>query len=119
MIRILITGSRKWSNKEALYAALKAHTEHLDPSHVTIVHGDCPTGADALADKYAREQGFHVEKYPADWSKGRSAGPMRNKLMVSKGADVCLAFPLGSSPGTRGCMRFANEAGIVTKVFPG
>jgi hypothetical protein len=32
--------------------------------------------------------------------------------MVSLGADVCLAFPLGASPGTRGCMNIAERAGI-------
>ena len=32
--------------------------------------------------------------------------------MVDLGADVCLAFPLGESRGTRDCMRRASEAGI-------
>jgi hypothetical protein len=32
--------------------------------------------------------------------------------MVAAGADLCLAFPIGASPGTRSCMRLAAAAGI-------
>jgi hypothetical protein len=32
--------------------------------------------------------------------------------MVSLGATLCIAFPLGASEGTRGCMRLAEAAGI-------
>lgn len=43
------------------------------------------------------------------------AGPRRNKAMVDSGADLCLAFPLGRSSGTRGCMRLAAAVGIPVK----
>ena len=32
--------------------------------------------------------------------------------MVNAGADLCLAFPLGESRGTRDCVRRADAAGI-------
>lgn len=118
-MRILITGSRNWDSPGTIQKAIEEQTRGLEPHVVTLVHGDCPTGADALADEYARAQGFHVEKYPADWTQGRKAGPLRNKKMVDLGADICLAFPKGKSAGTRGCMKLALEAGINTKVFPG
>ena len=112
MKRILITGSRSWRDKSIIHSAINKHTDGLNPENVTIVHGDCPTGADRIADEYAREQGFNVESHPADWSQGRKAGPLRNKKMITLGADICLGFPSGDSRGTRGCLRMAHEAGI-------
>jgi hypothetical protein len=57
------------------------------------------------------------EPYPADWSFGKSGGPVRNQKMVDAGADVCLAFPLPDSTGTVDCMERARIAGIPTLVF--
>jgi hypothetical protein len=61
--------------------------------------------------------GFTAEPHPADWAQhGKAAGMIRNREMVALGADVVLAFPLGRSPGTRGCIRTAEEAGLTVKV---
>ena len=58
-----------------------------------------------------------MEGHPAEWRGGRLCGPERNAHMVSLGADLCLAFPLPSSRGTRNCMRLAREAGIPVYVY--
>src|SRR5213075_534252 len=43
----------------------------------------------------------------------RSAGHRRNARMIQRRAYVgCVAFPLGLSAGTRGCMVAAADAGI-------
>ena len=123
-LRILVTGSRSWTDKRAVADGLTAvigecgaHLIHGDPPaldwhRVTVVHGDA-AGADRIADRIARAWGMTVEAHPADWSRhGRSAGHQRNAEMVRLGADVCLAFPLGESRGTRGCMQLAEKAGI-------
>lgn len=94
--RILVTGSRGWTDEEqinrALYDAWAEH--HGIPGDIVLVHGGCPTGADAIADRQwrARSGGEPVEVHPADWSQGRSAGFQRNAAMVDLGADLCLAF---------------------------
>lgn len=41
----------------------------------------------------------------------------RNAEMVNLGADVMLAFPLGQSAGTGGCMRLAEAGGIPVRVY--
>ena len=70
-------------------------------------------GADYLAESVAHELGWEVEQFPADWDTyGRAAGPIRNAVMVEKGADVCLAFPMTGSRGAIDCMRRAKVAGI-------
>jgi hypothetical protein len=111
-----VTGSRDWADFAAIARALNAELEQ-SPNGLTVVHGDCPNGADRIADlwasTYPRRAVVTVERYPADWKKhGKPAGFIRNQQMVNRGADVCLAFPLGESRGTRHCMAAATKAGI-------
>lgn len=117
MRRILITGSRDWTDETAVHTLILAEAFNLPPGEVVVIHGDCTTGADVIADAFARKQGYTVEAYPADWSQGRKAGPLRNQHMVDLGADICLAFPLPGSRGTLGCMKMAHRAGISLRVW--
>ncbi len=112
--KILITGSRDWSDINAIYWAVKFYRDSVIPP-VTIMHGACPTGADQIADRVASQLGLDVERYPADWSQGKQAGPERNQLMVDLKPDIVLGFPLGESRGTRDCMRRATAAGITVR----
>lgn len=114
-MRILITGSRDWTDRGVIANALRQAGQDagLHPQEVTIVHGACPTGADRIADELAHEYGCRRELHPADWAThGKAASPIRNAHMVSLGADICLDFPLRVSRGTRNCIRLAREAGI-------
>ncbi len=121
-MRILVTGSRDWSDFHRLQGVLKglAATEE-----VTLVHGDCPTGANHLAAEWAEKVGWNVEAHPAPWKElGKRAGFQRNKHMVDLGADICVAFlmpcrkpehtdqPPHPSHGTDHCKNLAKQAGI-------
>jgi hypothetical protein len=120
-LRILITGSRDWIDRDAIRAALvqAGRTAGVHPQGTTVVHGGA-RGADRIAGEIAREFGCTVEIHPADWDGlGKAAGHRRNAEMVNAGADVCLAFPLGESRGTRGCMQLAEAAGIPVVVHEG
>jgi len=131
-MRILVTGSRDWTDEYAISTAIhEAWVGAGFPAQVTIVHGACPTGADAIATRVATRAGFAVEKHPANWSAGRAGGPARNKAMVELGADITLAFigPCTSprckvrtahnSHGATGCAKLAEAAGIPTnRTYP-
>lgn len=116
MRRVLVTGSRKWRDRKTLYEVLGK--ELVKNGNFILVHGACPTGADDMADQWALwsmlypGMDIRVEKYPADWSKGKSAGPLRNQQMVDLGADICYAFPTDDSKGTLDCIRRARVAKI-------
>jgi Ni,Fe-hydrogenase III small subunit len=116
--RILITGSRTWTDKDAIKQALKKAWRELgsDPGCV-LVSGNCPKGADLIAETIWRQAGMKVELHPADWKIGRAAGPVRNKLMVDLGADLCLAFVKDGSKGAAGCAKLAENAGIRVILF--
>ena len=112
MTRVLITGSRGWEDRLTIARAMLDAADGVT-DEIVIVHGLCPTGADEIADDFAEFMNWKIEAYPADWNKhGRAAGPIRNQQMVDLGADICLAFPLGESRGTRHCMQAAEKAGI-------
>jgi SLOG family YspA-like protein len=102
-----------------------------DGREIVIVHGACPTGADAIADRIARFHGHTVEDHPAERGGRRwpSAGPLRNAEMAAAGADVCLGFVMPcsrpwcaesqphDSHGASGCLELALGAGITSRVF--
>lgn len=120
-MRILVTGSRTWRDYALLSAAIVTNVfEHADDKpapigNVTIVHGACPRGADALADKFAKHSHCTVERHPADWDTyGRGAGFRRNAEMVNLGADLCLAFIKDDSRGASHTADLAEKAGIKT-----
>lgn len=132
-MRILVTGSRDWTDWRTLNLAL-IETAKSDRD-VTLVHG-CARGTDSLAAAAARKLGWQVEDHPADWNApcrascgprdhrrpGRggveycpAAGDYRNQAMVDQGADVCLAFFVHGSlnKGTTDCATRAKKAGIL------
>lgn len=112
--RILVTGSRAWTDYNTLSKSLAIEVTNAMRSglDVVVVHGDCPTGADAMAQRFCEENDIETERHPADWSVGKKAGPLRNQHMVDLGADICLAYPIAGSRGTLHCMKAAKTAGI-------
>jgi hypothetical protein len=115
--RILVTGSRDWDDEEELRLALiKAAVPHL-PS-VMVVHGACPTGADAMAAEWAANYGLRAEAHPADWDQfGKAAGFRRNAEMVQAGAAICLAFIRNGSKGATHTADLAGNAGILVRRY--
>lgn len=80
-----------------------------------IVSGGC-RGADSLGERYAAENGFETEIYPADWEKyGRAAGPKRNKK-IAEISDYIICFWDGKSRGTKSLLSFAEKAGKPVKI---
>lgn len=116
-MRILVTGSRDWTDKVTVAQAIReAWLVAGRPYGVVVVHGGA-RGADYIAGVYAKRLGFSVEVHEADWSFGKSAGYIRNKEMVNAGADICLAFIKNESKGATMCAELAEKAGIPTHIW--
>ncbi|GHH63721.1 hypothetical protein GCM10017673_05130 [Streptosporangium violaceochromogenes] len=109
--RVLVTGSRTWTDTATIHAAL---ADQFGDGTAILVTGACPRGADTIAEHLWTTWGGVVERHPADWGGplGKSAGPVRNAEMVVLGAAVCLAFIRDASPGATHTARLAETAGI-------
>jgi hypothetical protein len=120
LLKILVTGSRDWTDPrtielEVFRALYEWKTPHRE---AVLIHGACPTGADALADDYARTTGMHIIRRPADWDRyGKHAGFLRNVELVDLGPDICLAFIRSKSRGASMTANLAEKAGIETRRF--
>lgn len=115
-MRILVCGDRNWSNKEAIRRELEKF-----PKGTTIIHG-AARGADTLGGIVAKELGFEIEEYPADWNKyGKMAGSIRNRQMLDANPDLVLAFhhALSQSKGTKDMVQISREAGVEVRVITG
>ena len=109
--KIVIAGCRDYNNYEEakLYIDF-CLSDILKENNIVIVSG-CASGADAIGEQYAKENGFKVEKYPVDWERyGRGAGPRRNKQMAEV-CDCVICFWDGKSKGTKSMISYAKEYG--------
>lgn len=117
--RLLITGSRNWTNRRQMEEILADawRNEFIRNSKAILVHG-AARGADRLAADLWEAHGLPTEAHKAEWDLyGKRAGILRNKLMVELGANLCIAFLRPESIGAVHCAQIAEEAGIQTYRF--
>jgi O-acetyl-ADP-ribose deacetylase (regulator of RNase III) len=121
---ILVSGDRRWSHPDRLTQVLDQATAEVG-GPVRLLVGDCPTGADRHALRWARRRGVPVQVFQARWAQmaaegrpRRAAGPLRNLAMLEAldrvpGGRLVVAFhdDLARSRGTRQLVRAARACG--------
>jgi len=116
-MKILVTGSRNWTDQELIRTALDQF--RCRDEQILLIHGNA-RGADRIAARIGTEWGWWIESHPADWEFfGDQAGPIRNQEMVDRQPDIVLAFPQPGSVGTWDCVQRARQQGIVIQVWKG
>ncbi len=114
MFKVIIAGSRDFKNYELLQA--KLDTLLQDKTDIQIVSGKAQ-GADRLGEKYAKENGYPIKEFPAQWDKyEKSAGMIRNNEMA-KYADACVCFWNGKSKGTAHMLKIATKNNLLMRVI--
>lgn len=115
-MRILITGSRTWTDIGLIQRTLLGWLAENTPDSIPVlVSGACPNGADRIAEWIWEKEGYPVERHPAKWDEyGKRAGMIRNNKMVKMGADICFAFIENASSGSSNAASLAEKAGIPT-----
>lgn len=114
--RVVVAGCRNYDDyREAKEYIDFCISEIKGKYDLIFVSGGC-RGADFLGERYALENGFKLETYPANWKLyGNSAGPRRNKEMAEK-ADYVICFWDGGSRGTKSMIEFAKSMNKPIKI---
>ena len=114
--KVVIAGSRGFSNYKLLKETCDKYLREKKKTHNIVIISGHARGADILGEKYASDEDLDLEIYPADWKKyGKSAGFMRNEQMADI-ADAVIAFWNGESHGTKHMIDIAEEKGLNVKV---
>ncbi len=109
IMRIVIAGCRNYTDYKEAKSFIEAEIIKLKKENqFVLLSGKCK-GADQLGERFAKENGWNIEEFPAEWRKyGRAAGPKRNKTMVEK-CDAIICFWDGKSKGTASLIQFAKQ----------
>jgi len=95
-MKVIIAGSRTINDY-----TMVCHAVLRSGFSISRVLSGMAVGADALAIRYATENGLPLDPYPAQWSNwGRSAGHKRN-VQMAHNADGLIAVWDGQSRGTQ------------------
>ena len=107
--KVIIAGSREFNNYNFLKNKIdKILSSKKQEFNIIIISGTAK-GADSLGEKYAKENNYQIERFPADWNKfGRSAGYKRNKQMAEN-SDAAIVFWDGKSKGSKHMIEICQE----------
>lgn len=115
-MRLLVFGSRHWTDEEAIAREIDSRLLDLE----CVICG-MARGADLIGYKIAKDRGIPVEEYPADWNHyGRAAGPIRNQQMLDEGKPTeAVGFheDIAQSKGTKDMVKRLKKFGISHEVF--
>ena len=115
--KIIIAGGRDFMDYNLLKEKTDKILQEKKVTHKIVIISGCARGADTLGLRYASENAFDVEEYPADWDKyGKKAGYVRN-VEMAENADALIAFWDGKSKGTKHMIDIATERNLPIRVI--
>lgn len=112
-MKIAIVGSRSFSDCAVLESWILSH---IAAESISLVISGGASGADTLAEQFAKKFNIPTMIFLPDWKKyGRRAGIIRN-VDIIKNCDICFAFWDGQSRGTKNdielCQRYSKTVYI-------
>ncbi|MBQ6815964.1 MAG: DUF2493 domain-containing protein [Clostridia bacterium] len=114
--RVVIAGCRNYNNYDEAKIFIDFCLSNIRKKNDIVIISGCASGADAIGERYAQENGFRIERHPADWQTyGRSAGPRRNKQMAEV-SDYVICFWDNKSAGTQSMISYARKYGKPVKI---
>ena len=125
---LVVSGWRHWLGESFILTNLRRYTMERGADGIHIRVGDCQSGVDRIVREYLHSRVYSFTVYDADWSTGRTGGPIRNRSMLlgKHGGDrfpevlahKLLAFPqpglslASRGSGTADCVRQAFTLGV-------
>lgn len=116
ILKVVVAGCRDYNNYDEAKEYIDFCLSRIRKTNDIVIISGCASGADALGERYALENGLNIERYRADWQKyGKSAGPRRN-LQMAEACDFAICFWDGKSRGTRSMIEYARQCGKPVKI---
>jgi predicted Rossmann fold nucleotide-binding protein DprA/Smf involved in DNA uptake len=107
--RVVVAGSRTFTNYKIAKEYIDFCLSDIRKKNEIIIVSGGAKGSDALGERYAKQNGFEIEIYLADWDTyGKSAGARRNKKMAEI-SDYVICFWDGKSKGTKIMIDYAKQ----------
>jgi hypothetical protein len=105
-VKTIIAGSRSITDIAQVQRAITG-----SGFYITEVVSGKARGVDSLGEMEARRRRIPVKFFPADWSKGPCAGPMRNRQMADYAEALILIWD-GKSKGSANMLQEAKKRGL-------
>ena len=107
-MKVIVTGGRRFIDHKLFLRVI----EGIWPARVVV--GDCPTGADLMARRWATATlTLPAKVYVADWTKyDKAAGPIRNALMLEENRDASFLLAFPGEAGTEDCVSKARKMNL-------
>lgn len=117
VFRIIIAGTRDFDDYNLLKEKVSKIIEEKRKTHQIVIVSGKARGADRLGERFANENGFNIDEFPADWDHyGKRAGYLRNKDMAEH-SNALIAFWDGKSPGTKNMIDLAKQKNLPTRII--
>ena len=118
--RIIIAGGRDFSDYNLLKEKVDYYLQNaINNNFKIIIVSGTAKGADKLGEKYAKERGYEIAYFPADRSKGKRAGSLRNEQMAEytkQKQGALIAFWDNKSIGTKQMIDLAEKHNVQTRI---
>jgi len=113
-MKVIIAGGRDFNDYDLLCE--KCDKILSRQTEIEIVSGRA-RGADQLGERFAKERGYPIKMFAADWAKfGKQAGYLRNIEMAEYG-DALIAFWNQESKGTEHMIDIAKEKSLKIRII--
>ena len=116
-VRVVVSGSPKYTNRDAVYEKLDEIRERIGPDHaMRVIHGD-RDGLDRTVQAWAHESGTPATSVAEDWdAHPKNAGYVRNDEMLAEhDAHLVVMFPDNGGKGPRHLLQQAQEAELLVE----
>jgi hypothetical protein len=117
-MRLIVAGSRSFTDYDLLQRKLDHLTSKLNKSKLVLIHG-AAKGADTLADRWAEERGVRRLVFLPNYTQGKRAPHIRNQEMVEFAAEqngALIAFWDGKSRGTASILHKARKQNLTIRI---
>lgn len=104
-MKTIIAGCRKFVD----YEEVVRHVNLSGFNITEVVSGGCG-GVDKLGERFAKERGIGIKRFPYEGKYGKAGGPIRNRKMAEYG-EALIAISSGGN-GTKNMIEEAKKRGL-------